>query len=229
MEDSSSDGSHHAHEIPLSDAQLWKLLTEELCVRVAVVSLDGKLLYANGHMAERYTGGDLASLHGARLHELLADGLADELLALVKQCHAEQRTIHFEGVLRGKHCVGTTVPLNSPVRGECAVLLVSRDSMPPGEPCVESRVRLETTELGELSALTPRELEILGLIGQGLTSQQIADRLSRSVKTVEWHRVSIGQKLRVRSRVGLARMAIDAGLCGFGRAEPVDDAVATEN
>ncbi|MFG0328112.1 MAG: LuxR C-terminal-related transcriptional regulator [Phycisphaerales bacterium JB037] len=198
-------------------------------MRVAVVSIDGQLLYVNSYMADRYAHGDATAMMGARLSDFLTDGLADEMLALIKRCHAEQRTIHFEGVFRGKHCMGMTTPLTQAVEGGPAVLLVSRDSMPPDEPCVESLVRLETTELGELSALTPRELEILGLIGQGLTSQQIADRLSRSVKTVEWHRVSIGQKLRVRSRVGLARMAIDAGLCGFGRAETVDDAVATEN
>lgn len=229
MSDSSSEDLGGGRSAPLSDAQLWSILTEELCIRVMVVSLEGRVLFANSQLIHRYGGGDASALDGARLGSFLRDGLAEELLALIGQCYAEDRTIQFEGVVQGRHCLGTVIPLRDAVRGEPAALVVSRDSFVQEDPESVSRVQLKTCELGELAVLTPRELEILGLIGEGLTSQQIADRLNRSVKTVEWHRVSIGQKLRVRSRVGLARMAIGAGLSGFGRGEPTDDGVATAN
>jgi DNA-binding NarL/FixJ family response regulator len=48
--------------------------------------------------------------------------------------------------------------------------------------------------------LTPRESEILELIGQGLTNQEIADRLVIEVGTVKNHVHSILQKLDVSSR-----------------------------
>jgi len=70
--------------------------------------------------------------------------------------------------------------------------------------------RVTRDALGQL--LTPREREILGLIGDGMTSGQIAEHLSRSVKTVEWHRVSIGRKLGIKTRVGLTHLALRAGL-----------------
>ena len=60
----------------------------------------------------------------------------------------------------------------------------------------------EDIEVGvaESAELTPRELEILGLIGQGLTNQEIADRLIIEVGTVKNHVHSILQKLDVSSR-----------------------------
>jgi two-component system nitrate/nitrite response regulator NarL len=48
--------------------------------------------------------------------------------------------------------------------------------------------------------LTPREREILELIGQGLTNQEIADRLVIEVGTVKNHVHSILQKLEVGNR-----------------------------
>lgn len=54
--------------------------------------------------------------------------------------------------------------------------------------------------LHEDAELTPREREILGLVGQGLTNQEIAGRLFIEVGTVKNHVHSILQKLNVSSR-----------------------------
>ncbi len=60
--------------------------------------------------------------------------------------------------------------------------------------------------------LTPRELEILKLVAEGRTSNEIADLLVLSVKTVERHRADILHRLGVRDRVELTRYAIRRGL-----------------
>jgi two-component system response regulator NreC len=60
--------------------------------------------------------------------------------------------------------------------------------------------------------LTEREREVLGLIAQGLSNQEIADRLVISVKTVNRHRENIMAKLKLHSRVELVRYAIEKGL-----------------
>ena len=60
--------------------------------------------------------------------------------------------------------------------------------------------------------LTPREEEIVKLIAEGHSSQQIADILVISVKTVDRHRANILQKLGMRDRLELTRFAIRAGL-----------------
>jgi DNA-binding NarL/FixJ family response regulator len=60
--------------------------------------------------------------------------------------------------------------------------------------------------------LSPRESEILKLIAEGQTSQQIAELLVISRKTVERHRANILEKLGMRDRVELTRYAIRRGL-----------------
>lgn len=60
--------------------------------------------------------------------------------------------------------------------------------------------------------LTAREVEVLRLIAQGYTNQQIADQLVISVKTVETHKAHIMEKLSLRSRVELVRYAMQHGL-----------------
>ena len=66
--------------------------------------------------------------------------------------------------------------------------------------------------MGDLQSLTKREREVLGLIGKGLSLAEIADKLYRSQKTIQTHRLSLGRKLGVSNRVELARIAIKAGL-----------------
>jgi DNA-binding NarL/FixJ family response regulator len=60
--------------------------------------------------------------------------------------------------------------------------------------------------------LTRREKEVLKLIVDELTNQEIAEKLFISVKTVETHRSHLIQKLDVRNTAGLVRIAIEKGL-----------------
>lgn len=60
------------------------------------------------------------------------------------------------------------------------------------------------------AVLTPREREMLYLIGEGLSNREIAEALVLSVKTVETHRANLARKLGIRSRAGLMRLAISS-------------------
>jgi len=60
--------------------------------------------------------------------------------------------------------------------------------------------------------LTPRELEVLQLISEGLTNPQIADLLNISPNTVTRHRANLMQKLQVHNRVELINVAFNRGL-----------------
>lgn len=60
--------------------------------------------------------------------------------------------------------------------------------------------------------LTPREQEVLNLIGEGLTNRAIASNLSISIKTVERHRTKIMAKLDAHSIAELMREAFRRGL-----------------
>jgi DNA-binding NarL/FixJ family response regulator len=60
--------------------------------------------------------------------------------------------------------------------------------------------------------LTPRELEVLKLVAEGHTSDEIAELLVISRKTVDRHRANMLEKLGMRDRVELTRYAIRRGL-----------------
>jgi len=60
--------------------------------------------------------------------------------------------------------------------------------------------------------LTKRETEILKLIAEGHSSQEIADKLFIGLRTVEAHRLNINQKFDVKNTAGLVKEAIKRGL-----------------
>jgi DNA-binding CsgD family transcriptional regulator len=71
---------------------------------------------------------------------------------------------------------------------------------------------LHDRELAESDPLSEREREVLRLLAQGHTNQEIASTLYLSVRTAETHRAHIMQKLRLRTRSELVRYAIDRGM-----------------
>lgn len=68
------------------------------------------------------------------------------------------------------------------------------------------------SEVARITALTEREREVIGLIGQGLKNRQIGDRLSISETTVVHHLTSIFAKLGVANRLELVTYAYRHGL-----------------
>jgi DNA-binding NarL/FixJ family response regulator len=72
--------------------------------------------------------------------------------------------------------------------------------------------RVRRGESGREEPLSPRELEVVKLIAEAHTNEQIAALLVISRKTVERHRANILEKLGMRDRVELTRYAIRRGL-----------------
>jgi two-component system response regulator NreC len=65
-------------------------------------------------------------------------------------------------------------------------------------------------------SLSRRERQVLQLVAQGYTNQQVAGRLTLSTKTVEGYRARLGEKLGLRGRADLVRFALEIGLLGPG-------------
>lgn len=64
----------------------------------------------------------------------------------------------------------------------------------------------------KIDSLSPREQEVLRLIGRGMTRNEIAATLCRSAKTIDGHREKIMEKLDIHDRGELVRFAIREGL-----------------
>lgn len=75
------------------------------------------------------------------------------------------------------------------------------------------RVRLQPeTSIRLLAALTDRELEVLRLLAEGLSSKEIAEQLSLSPQTIDSHRKTLLRKLDAKNVAGLVRIAFREGL-----------------
>jgi DNA-binding NarL/FixJ family response regulator len=71
----------------------------------------------------------------------------------------------------------------------------------------------------KLAELTPREKEVLGLVGWGLSNHQIADRLYLSMATVKTHVNRLFAKLAVRDRAQAVVLAYESGVVRPGERE----------
>lgn len=76
-----------------------------------------------------------------------------------------------------------------------------------------SLLHLETSpEVSPLEMLSPREREVLQLVAEGKTSQEIGERLSISSKTVDTYRSRLMRKIGVEDVTGLVKFAIQHGV-----------------
>jgi DNA-binding NarL/FixJ family response regulator len=64
----------------------------------------------------------------------------------------------------------------------------------------------------EEGTLTERQKEVLRLISQGCSAKEIATRLNISVRTAEFHRAAIMDRLKLHSTAMMTRYAVERGL-----------------
>lgn len=104
-------------------------------------------------------------------------------------------------VMKGEASEEVITALNRVLGGQ---LYVS----PRVEPDLLKRLIQSPKPGSESSSLTNRELEVLNLIGQGLSSEAIAERLFLSIKTIESHRSNLRNKLGLAPGERLVEAAI---------------------
>ena len=102
-----------------------------------------------------------------------------------------------------------------PVELEWAIHAVSRGETyfsPPAATHLANYFRRGGGTQSRLETLTPRQREILQLIGEGHSTKEIAKVLKVSVKTAEAHRTQLMERLDLHDVAAVVRCAIQVGL-----------------
>jgi DNA-binding NarL/FixJ family response regulator len=118
---------------------------------------------------------------------------------VVKESAAERLLSALESVEKGDHY------LDSPVSHSVIQNLI------------KSPVKNAKIADAAHGGLTSREQEILGVLAEGLSVKEIADKLFISPKTVENHRTNIMKKLGLKTSIEVARYAARIGLIDIDR------------
>lgn len=106
---------------------------------------------------------------------------------LMKASASEEVVTAIRQILRGE------VYLSGPVSKRMMSQMVGRKTDDAGSP---------------LDSLSDRELEVYEMVGTGLTTRQIAERLHLSVKTIETHKAHVKEKLGLQTANELTQHAI---------------------
>jgi DNA-binding NarL/FixJ family response regulator len=91
-------------------------------------------------------------------------------------------------------------------------LLLAIRTVLDGGKYIGPRMQPEQDEAGVEGTLTERQKEVLRLIAQGCSAKEIASRLNISVRTAEFHRAAIMDRLKLHSTAMMTRYAVERGL-----------------
>lgn len=197
----------------ISSALLWDALVSDAQCCVVLIDANGNVSATNCN-----GGGCLYSGCPLKAPRNVSDSLpkeqAAQLLTCIDRVIKTRSLIVIIWYLDGVR--SRTVLRPAGTADEPLVLLTTRtargarfdEEHPAGAEVIHSKAG----DAGPLASLTERELRVLEFIGRGYSTARIAETLDRSTKTIEWHRASIGKKLKVSNRVELARIAISTGL-----------------
>lgn len=90
-------------------------------------------------------------------------------------------------------------------------LLLAIKTVLNGGRYIGSRVQALAVQQQE-APLTERQIEVLRLISQGMSAKEIANRLNISVRTAEFHRAAIMDRLKLHSTAMMTRYAVEHGI-----------------
>jgi DNA-binding NarL/FixJ family response regulator len=137
-----------------------------------------------------------------------------EIRVLMLSMHENERYF-FEALKAGASGYVLKSAADRDVVDACRAAMRGEPFLYPAAVRALVRDYLERAKHGEQTPedpLTPREVEIVKLIAEAHTSDEIADMLVISKKTVDRHRANVLEKLGMTNRVELTRYAIRRGL-----------------
>lgn len=173
-------------DIVVMDISMAQLDGLEACERIRALAPSTQVLMLTMHESEEYF---LQSLKKGAAGYIIKKAAPTELCNAVRTI-AQGGAFLYPGL--AKALIRAYVAPQSPLEQ-------------PGSP--------QKAQLDEaLKTLTGREIEVLKLVAEGYTNQEIADKLIISIKTVQAHRSNMMEKLGLHDITQLVRFALHYGL-----------------
>lgn len=183
--------------------------------------MDTKLLWCNDEYA-RTVGKPKDQLLGTTLHDLMPADAATERIELMWDILKTGHPGAYFQVWNDRRYMTAIWRLDPAAFGCDGAFIILTRGFGEREPDVVDYDHLNVTttpHFDKLDKLSRRELEVLYYAALGLTSEEIAKRLFRAVKTVENHLASITQKMGFKGRAELVRFATARGIVAFAEHE----------
>lgn len=183
------------HDLAIVDMSLAGLSGLDLIKRLQLKSPELSILMMSMHDEIVYAESALqAGAHGYLMKHAATDTILNAIRQVLKgelYVSDRMRTHMLQKTIRGGSggTKATSVPAPSELAG------------------YNRRLQDRTNNLA-VGALSPNELEVLHLIGMGLGTGEIAEKLARNVKTIESYRAKIKKKLNLESGNQLVHFAI---------------------
>jgi DNA-binding NarL/FixJ family response regulator len=172
-------------DVVLMDITMPELDGVEACLRIRQQTAEVRVLFLTMHEADDYF---FRALRAGAAGYIIKRTASADLLAAIR------------AVARGESFL-------SPSLARALVTDYTQRARHAGA------ARKEPTRMDDsYESLTSREREVLHLVAEGATNQEIADQLHLSIKTVQSHRAAVMEKLGLRDLTHLVRYAVRRGL-----------------
>ncbi len=195
---------------PIEDVDFVGLVDADPNVGLMIVSRDGEVIWYSKNVPNIFGANPGHNYIGKTVSELFHHEFASERLDWIQHVLDDGKTMRVSHVYQGDRMVSTIMPLNRHSEPPYTTILTRRERREIKHPTSKTFSRF--VDLGPLSVLSARELEVLVLIGHGHTVPETAKMLHRSPRTIEQHKASIGRKLGISSIADIARMVGEVGL-----------------
>lgn len=187
---------------------------------ISICRLSGELIYANDQAARIFIDdkAEASAFVGRSLWDVFPKEWMQERVEIGMKLRTTGKPVLVRTIWHGYQVLSWVYPLDmGGEEAQARMMIVSRRAPSSADVSVYLKddtqvIESDVMRLGELDVLSPREVEVLALVGQGLSIKEIAAMLCRSEKTVQNHRDSIGAKLGLSNRVKVADVAKRAAL-----------------
>ncbi len=200
----------------IDKSSLWSALSLSPGIGVSITDAEGNLIFVNDTAKLLFSKSVDIDYRGKTIHDFHPPAFAKERLALIRRVLKEGKALSICHIYHGRRIQSTVWPIHDhrPPYGRAIVVTHERSNEPVSSLLTNNCETVSSAyiDLGPLNVLTQRELEVLVLLGHGMSVPEAAAVLYRSPKTIQRHKASISEKLHARGQADLVAIVTAIGL-----------------